>query len=582
MRFLPLVLLLVFVPLAFVRFYEPEQAPAPAPAPTAAARAAKVAPVATRALEEIVPADAAFVLRTADWDSIRAHAAESDWVRFFADERVTGPLRELARGLPLAIPAGFPDLHALQQAIHGGAAFFLVPGRAGGFGGGLLLQPFGDVALLERTLQELASAVQASASVTRERYADVELLRVQRPGSDEVLIAFATQELVALLFGPDPLSADELAHAVVDRRRGARTGQGFAAGRLGQSLPAHAGASTLALSADVQRLADALRPGWRSRGDARVLDEIGVSRIGWVHATLALGAGEALDLTLGMHVPADSLLSSLAQCFRPVPAGLVEGFPDRSLGVGAVGYDVARAFDALRDFLRAKHPQALQQLEAGLQMAGGQLGVDLEKDVIDQISGRFASYSVRVPESEVRPLFEAAGLPPLVAQGGALLVELRDPAPVRRALERVLLACQLEREVEEQDCDGTPVHSLSFQGVLGLHWAFTEQGLLVSEYESALLAGLRREGRGGGAELARFQQGLEELQGASAGSLVDTESSVEALLTMASTLFAAAGFGAASDAPRLPEAVLVEPFDGTLSFSLRREADRLEFRFQAR
>lgn len=576
MRFLPLVLLLLFVPLAFLRPVQEQ----PAARSGAGAKPAREG-VPTRSLEAILPPDAALVLVSDDWDALRERAAQSEWVRLLADESSPGAPRALLDGLLGGSSSTLARLGAALDAVHGACAFFLVPAPRRGFCGGILLQPFGGGAELDGALRALLDEAAEGASFTREPYADSELVRIEKPGSEEVLVSIASDELVAMLFAPDQLSADELAYTTIDRRRGAAEDQGFAGSALYASATPGPTRPALALHADVQRLADALRPGWRRAEGMAALEEIGLSRIGWIHAALDLGAGEALDVGLELHLPPGSLLAGLAQRFRPAPLELVAGFPDRSLGVGAVGYDVAGAFETVRAFLAAGHPEARERMERSLQAADLQLGIDLEHDVIAQLTGRFASFSVRVPAQEVR----VAGLGALAPQGSALFVELRDPTRVRRALERVLVACELEREILEQDCEGKTVSSLSFPGFLSLHWAFTDRGLFASQQESALLAALRRDGPLGGLGLARLRKELGQQPSAAAQSVVDTRSSIEAFLTSTALLLGRVGlapFGDGTDDARERAAVAAEAFHGTLSFRLEPAADRLAFRFQAR
>lgn len=578
MRFLPLVLLILLVPLAFVRTAEPPEGSAA----VSATAADGSRPQATDDLERILPEEAALVLLTADWDTIRERCAESEWVRFLADERVGGGFRELVGMLAAGAPPGLPELGPLQAAVHGGAAFFLLPARGGGFSGGLLLQPEGDEGVVEDALRRLAGMLQGKATLTRERYADVDLLRVEQPGEDEVVVAFSTRQLVAVLFGPDALTVDELAHQTIDRRLGIDERRSFATGRLRRSAPERVLEPAFAFHLDVQRLLDAARPGWRRSAEVRALEQVGLSRIAWVHGLADVGAGEELELALSLHVPEGALLDGLADAFGPLPTELLERFPERSLGVGFANYDVAEAFDAVQAFLGEHHPADLEQLRAGLRLAGAQLGCDLEQDLIAQLTGRFGSFTMRVPEGELSPLATMAGLGE-AAQGGVYLIELRDPAPVERVIDRMLLFAELADEVEEQRFEEHAVHSLDFDGLFALHWAFTDQGLLVSEFESALVAALLT-GEDNAARATRFREGLQALTGASAASLVETESSVAAFLALARAWLVGPGAGAVPlPLPPLPDpSVAEEFFDGTLIFTVERADDRLDFRFRAR
>ena len=582
MRFLPLVILLIFVPLAFVRSFESPVAELPVgEAPTPATQV-------TDDLADILPRDAAVVIHTADWDAIRDRASTSAWVAFFSDERFTNIVQGWFGASAPTLGPGFPTIGELLGSVHGSAAFFLVPAGRGTFDGGVVLQAGGSHQVLADTLKQIQEMVKGQSSVTRETYAGVELVRFETPGQDEVVVACASEQLVGIFIGQSAVSADAMARATIDRRLGISPKGGFSGGRLGRSAPEHEREPAFSLHLDVQRLADAASPGWRHRPEAEVLQQTGLADVRWVHAHADIGEAEEFEMAFSMHLPEDGLLAALASGFGPLPGDMAEMLPARSLGVGLVNYDVGGAIDAVQAFLAENHPEASQGLQMALQMGSTQLGADLEEDFFGQLTGRFASFSVRVPESEVSTFLSQGQHTNALAQGGAFFVEMHDSEPVERILDQVFLISELDTQIEQRVFEGTEVNSIDFEDVFALHWAFTEEGLFVSEYESALYAALRQvkgELEGSAAEDTRFRKALEEVSGASAASLVETQSSVEALLGMGHALLGlAASTGAVPPGLiQLPDPAMAgEYFQGTLLLTMENEADRLTFRFRAK
>ena len=581
MRFLPLVLLLLFVPLAFVRTFDAPEAP-----PEASPEACPIAPTGpTDDLLEILPRDAVFVLQTDDWDAIRSRAGDNTWVRFFSDERITSVIERIVGAMP-SPGEGVPSFDEIQASIHGSVALFLSPARRGGLSGGILIQPEGEETTLVDALKEVASSLRGTSSLSREAYAGHDIIRVETPGEDEVLVGFADKDLIAILFGPNSAAADEIVRQTIDRWDGMGKGGTFATGGLCASADGLDDDPIVSMHLDVQRLADALKPGWRVQPDAVPLRQLGLAEMEWIHAYLDLGADESFEASLAMHVPPTGLFAGLVDGFGELPGDMLKRFPEKSMGVGMMHYDLAGAFATVQDFLKKNQPDAYQDLRAGLQMGGAQLGVDLEEDFVGQFTGNFGSFTTRVPSSEVNPLLSNGPHTEAIAQGAVYFVELEDADPVEQVLDRVLFFAELDPEVEEIPVGNTDIHRITFEDVFTVHWSFVDDGLFLSEHESALRSALKQiDSVVPSNHLEGFRAGLGEAQSASGVSLVETESSVEAMLGMAHAFAAMmTGFGMPqARGLRLPDPSMAEEFfSGTLMFSVERGDDSLGFCFQAR
>lgn len=576
MRFLPLVLLVLFVPLAFVRSFGSD---------AATSGVAERREAAT--LAEVLPGEAVWVVRTCPLDELRARAAGSDWVRFFGDERFGGALGRLVTGLEPRL-GGDDGLAGILADVRGEAALFLAPTASGGLGGGVLLRPGeGGEALGER-LQAFVAQLASGAEQTRGKHAGVECLRIERPGRREVLVAFAMERLVGAVFAPDVAAADRLAQATIDRQRGEAAGPGFEGSALGRTRPEAAREPALSLHVALQAMVEATGVRWDKGEDDRFARLSGLDSTEWLHALVDFDEGETLDATLALHLP-DGVLAALADGLRPLPADMAELAPAESLGVGLAGYDVAGAFDALQDFLETNDPQSYQGLRMGLQLGSAQLGFDLERDVFGQLTGRFASFSVRVPQEEVSPLLAQGPHAESLALGGAFFAELRDPEALGRVFERITSLPEVAPYTSEETWQDWTVHTLSVEDAFRLRWAFSEHGLYLAEHEAALHAALERSHGGVPGSAAgedRFREGLASAKGASVVSLVETESTVASTLATLHALLALASGQGGLPFPlpfELPDPSMAgEYFDGVLSFTVERAGDVLRMRLRGR
>ncbi len=571
-----------------------EGAPAPSPPPR-------------KDLLQAVPAEALVVVSTAPWDEIRERSRENAWVGFFGDPRwdeAKALLEEhlLAR---LSDEAALWSLDALTLlgSIHGASAFF-VRGVQAQPELGLLIETGEPRAAFDEHWKGLLERLPPGVERTNHSVGDLELSLLRGKGAGEVAVLFDAGDLVGVLAGPKAEPLAVLACEIVARRRGAEGAPGFAA-HTGLLEARGAAGATPALSCflDTDRLLDSLQSAERARAlaEGRVLDEedlrgleaLGLTDLDWLYAEADVGAGEQLDLTLRIDLPACSLLTDLLRFLGPLPLDMLPLMPADSTSVGLSNYDLSSAFVAFKDFLAEWYPTAAEELEGGLVSLAEEFEIDLEKDVLDQLSGRFGSFEMPVPAREAMgPFgFAATGM----SRGTAMIFGLVRPEEVAETVEHVIAIFGVDELLESEEVEGTEVRTLAF-GPLRVSWAFLEHELVFSMFPTALRAVLERAAKDGWPTVIsndKFTQALKTFAGeASVASLGDTRSTLEATLE---GLRFAQGIGATAwkmGGEPVPtafaELVLPEPeiaaeyFEGTTTFALSLRGQFLEARFAAR
>lgn len=565
-----------------------------------------------------MPAEAFVVVSTAPWDEIRSRSAGNAWLGFFGDPGWDDAKTRLEEAVfshsHLSDEAALWSFDALAVlgAVHGSSAFFVSGlGKEPHFG--LLLEPGEPRAAFDEQWTRLFERLPPGLELSAQRVGDLELSLLRGKGfgaGKEVAVLFDAGDLVGALVGTQAEALVGLACGIVGRRRGAEGTPGFAA-HAGFLEARGRSATTPALRCflDTDRLFETVQAVGRAQALAqgrvqdekmlRVIEALGVTDVDWLYAEADVGPREQLDLTLRMDLPACSLLTDLMRFLGPLPVNMLSLMPEDSTSIGLSNYDLSSAFLTLKDFLAEWYPAAAEELEAGLASLADEFEIDLEKDVIDQLSGRFGTFEMPVPSEEIVDPFGFLTASTALSRGSAVILGLVEPDVVAGTIDHVIGILGAEDLMQVEEFQGSEIRTLGF-GPFGVSWTFLERQLVVSMFPTALSAVLERAGQQGlpsAASNKNFGQALKSFGGeASIVSLADTRSTLEATLAalgvvqgLGGTAWAVAGqpAGAAVAFPfsdvLLPEPEIAgEYFEGTTTFVLALRGEFLEARFVAR
>lgn len=546
----------------------------------------------------------AFSLR--DLDGLRERASAHAWGRFLADPEMEKIGQWLAsKGITWEAAMADSDLPVdpleFLGSIHDSMLVFMAPvGPDLEPGFGILIAPGEERGDFEDHLDAVLASMEDELTSSSDTYQDVDLSLFDSPDPDEPdLVVFETGGVAALVgsTGSDP--ALELAHEVVDGLAGRNEDGGLAElAALADARKTVGGARSVEFLVDVGsmiKLVSAHEEDWDEEVQS-LLDDIGVGRMRWVYLNADLGQGEELDLGFSLHVPEDSYMARYFDLFRPVPRDMARYLPPSSASISLGSFDLWGAWQTTLEILDERAPELGRQLQAGLEMVSSSTGLDIEQDLLAQIDGTIAGFTMTVPEEEVRqamgPMAQMGVDVEGFDQGNATIIGLKDPEVVELFLEDVLSMVNVSAMVEQEDYQGEVVSSMAMPGMGGLHWTFTDGALIFSEYPTALhaaLSMLSQEEPQTALAVSPFKERLKGNLGASIVSVSDTAESVRAILAvggMLTQLFGSMDLGPGAPSlagiPKPDPSIAAKYFEGTLLGKLTRRSDSFTIELSGR
>ncbi|MCK6444896.1 MAG: hypothetical protein L6Q99_00750 [Planctomycetes bacterium] len=553
-------------------------------------------------LLSLVPRDAFLVARTAPLDTLRADLASNAWWQLLHDPALQ-PLcstfdemhGEIARELD-----GF-DPRDLLAAVHGQVAFFVAADPA--FDEptfGILVVPGADAEPFRKLQATLRTKIGAHADAKPANHAGVgyELL-VERPssaasdapGDDANTLAFVEHSgVVAWLVDDDEVGARAAAQGLIERLQGrapANFGQhpGLIAARTRTHGPTRA-EFFVDLAALSRKIASEAAAGTTAE---RVVRELGLDRLEWLHVRADVGAGENLDFEIAVKLPSDGAITTWLGALRAPSSTFLAKVPQGVAGFGAAGFDLSRLWnDVWSSFQRIDAQStaaARQQLQAAAQ---GLAGIDVERDVISQFTGEFAHFAVDVPADEVGALLGVAGAdtaakdPNRRALGEVHIVGLRDPLGFEATLDGLIERFGASEMIGEEEVAGREVNFFELGQHARFSWSFGDDCVFLSPSQTALTKALEHAAKPDAVSAAqdpRFTKLIAEERDSIAFSVASTPATLSALATVLELVA-----DVQPDVPTLADwpATVERYFKGNLTSSVRITNGEVRVQMRAR
>jgi hypothetical protein len=296
-------------------------------------------------------------------------------------------------------------------------------------------------------------------------------------------------------------AASELA-----RRLESASPQDSLAARLGERRSSAPGA--LEVYVDLNGMLAEEKASAISNSEERALwQAFGLDGMGWLSFRLTLGEGAQSEVLTRIDLPSEGLLARWAACARQPVLELARYAPADAIEVAVLGYDAGSAWRALREVLAQDHPAMSKRLQAGLEASKAALGVDLETDLIAQLSGEFAEILLpaeppKIAADEwfgmgVSPMLSSLSGIPGTSPGSAVVIGLRDTQALEGVIEALVEVAGTGEWIEDEQVGKRWMTSLAPPEVPWRpSWAFLDGALVVSLYAEPVRAILEQASEG--------------------------------------------------------------------------------------
>ena len=574
---------------------------------------------------EAVPANALAALSLAPLDELRERAKTNAWFRLAQDEECAplfakvGELVDRSLEEQLAEESEafrrISDPRGWLAAIHGSVSAFMVvypPYVDADFSAGVFVEASGDRSELDQLVDDTIEEIRKTCSESALEYAGVEMALFESP-DEEVAYAifFESESVCSFLAGDRRDELVDLAQGAIDRLSAKDAEGGLASSeRLAEARAASGHARAIELLVDVAefaRIGEAEQHAEAARlAETEVTEPLpnpiaqrfGVYDIRWLHLGADFGEKESLDLHVALHLPEQSLLQQASRFFGSAPRELFAFAPSDCLSAQVGNVDVSGLWEFVLRTLEELAPEQHAAFSAGLEQAKVGMEIDFENDLIDQVSGDFMSFTMKVPADEIPLAQETVAFhsgeedAQTTALGYAYLVALEDGVVVEDFVERMFEIGGIAPLIEFEEFQG---HHLQSIEDLGFHWCFLDEFLVAGPSPTPVRTALTRIGAEDAPSILsdeRYRTALAAHPGASFLHVGDSRANVETWLDVLES--ALGGIppveleGAEVDlasmlVPLLPDPTIVGKYlSGVSTNALEIETESLRFSTRAR
>jgi hypothetical protein len=427
-----------------------------------------------------VPKDALFLASIPRLSELRARAAENAWVKMLRDPQLA-PIWESLSGEGSEL--SMMELGRLDRVLAeiDGLCVFAEPGPDG-VEVGLLLAPGPERAELDRWLDHLVpgrGVVDRAAQDSLE----IEVRELEDSGSATHVAHLELAGMSAWLKGAGRARVLERARDVAARWNGAAGNECIlSSARLADARRDAGARPAIELYADlgaiVQRAIEEDPP---DESGAKVLAAIHVQGLSWARGGFDIGAGERFDFEFAAKLPDQGFLRTWADFLGPAPKGLARWIPRDVSSVSLGRIDVNGIYRSVLAMLEEAAPAEFQEMRAGVEMISQSTGVDIEADILGQLTGDYASFALAAREEEGLS-GGAVGLTGMLLpggmMGGAYLIGLKDPAIVEQAFSDLLVTAGIGK-IDVTERGDFEVSSIPIKGDFGPRWAFLDDHALM-------------------------------------------------------------------------------------------------------
>lgn len=515
-------------------------------------------------------------------------------------------------------------------SVHGSMALCMTPPAQGTEPDALfLVDPGTPRAGFEKVFDDFLEHMTKETVATTSTYEGVELHISEDKRSDAAKASPAKGMNAGVVFDAGTFAgmsiahgrerALELAQAAIDHLHGKAAGETIAANP--RYLATNSGVSArgrLEMFLDLESFLPVVLAKEAPRNgpeQKQILESLGMTQLGWAILAADIAPGEAVRVEMALALPEKGLLYDLLGLFGQLPMDAARALPKESQGVTLYSIDVPGLWKWIFEFVKQVNPEAGEMTQAQLAAAGQALGgIDIEKDLVAQLTGEFGTNLIDVPGEEWMDANGAAGVeedegdeggesgdegqmsaPAIEPPKGTLLgnawwIGLRDAKTFRGTLENVLDATGMSEQIETEEFQGQTIWTLPLPTGAGFSFACTSKGFVLSQYPTALRSLLRMDGaqsKDSVLERDSFKPLFAENREAGMLSVTHTASMLKTIwgaLEMATVQMGRRGAAGVGDLlQHLPPIEVIERhFQGTATSAVRRKGNVLQLRMSMR
>lgn len=474
--------------------------------------AVMLCPVAEdESLLRLVPIDAHLAVSVDNMKDLRDSAEESAWMKFLQDPELEPFMDMILAELEEEIASEdlYEDLspRKFMDAVSGGVTFFAtfrsMEDKA--FTLGFLVEPGEERDAFDEYLESFRGLLydeDASLTASTDAYEDVELeifeALVEGMEGEEVKGGFILAdagEVVFILADTHPERNIETAHGLIDAIRGEGEGESILdSPSLQHAREKVGGPASLEIYLDQQGIISKLS-----------LDEVpefvGIEALTTLYCRAGFGSGEELDVACFLGIEGEGLIREFVDLLMgEAPTELFASMPASAISASAAYLDINGVLKKVLAIFQDVAEEEYNTFRNGYEdFVVKRLGIDPEKDIVELLDGRFASFEIEIPEEEYASMRAAAASGGLFSPadmgmnlGSVSLIGVKNMEAFRSNLVRMLRALGVYVSLKKEEFQGQILYSIQVP-MLGMrfHWTYLDDLFCISPFPSTLRSFVR-------------------------------------------------------------------------------------------
>ncbi len=460
-----------------------------------------VEPADDDALLAVVPRDAQVVFSIKSVEGLRGDWTANAWGRFLADPEVKSLFGALGERIDFDMTIDFKregsdEMNPVELfgTVSGGLAGYMCVKDASppdvNVEAGLVVIPGDERDAFDEYYEAFKEYMleRDDFSDYTEEYEGVELLVMEKMGeeADDVKACNVIADTgdAVIIVGSVPIEAAiEKMERIIDILRGEGESESILDSEDFQQARSVAGDSgDMECYIDVGIMIDMGLAAGLEKGDPSFMkvkffaDLLGFNEFSSCYFNADLEEGDEFEIFFLLGLEGEKPLRSFLDCFMgKAPLDLLRFMPAEAIGVSAQFMDLNALYLKILDLWKSISEESFLQFRGFYdQFVKQNYKIDPEKEILAQLDGRFAGFTVELAEEEAEEMAAAMG-PGAMNAGGCFIIGVKDTKVFQSNFEKTLRAVGVYVSLKKEEFQGHEIHSVAIpiQG-MRLNWFFSE------------------------------------------------------------------------------------------------------------